>query len=239
MSVISDRGVSSTIITLNDINKCAFNIRVAAIDGSLHEVNYENSKLSYVIAGAVFLRISDKSISYEESLISEDIEENINGEELMRKMEYKLANEINNVDLIFMDRKLSMDRSLGFNIPAKVIGIVKDFDRSKINVTLDSPWLTIESKEDCITIGYFRFFNWIFMYQTNLDDLNYVFNILYRLAFEPIPEALGYNYPLFLADKLAKYYRNQNVKALDFIANKKLSRYRNFRRIVENGRRSF
>ncbi|WP_240931153.1 DNA double-strand break repair nuclease NurA [Acidianus sulfidivorans] len=234
--------MSSTIIRLNDINKYPFNIRVAAIDGSLHEINIENSKLSYVIAGAVFLRVSsicNNPIIYENSLIVEEVKENVNGEELMRKLEYEIANEVaNKVDLVFMDRKLSMDLDLGLNIPKNTIGIVKDFDRSKvINIESDLPWLVIDRKEGDLTIGYFKFFNWIFMFQTNLDNINFVFNVLYRLALEPVPEALGYNYPLFLADKLVKYYRDQYAKTLDFIANKKLSKYRNFRRIVENGRK--
>lgn len=214
------------------------NIRLAAIDGSLHEVKLTDVNLAYVVVGAVFLRLTDDGIFYEGSKVVESVKENEKGDELMRRMEYELANSISReVDIIFMDRKLSMDKERGIAIPRNTVGIIKDFDRSKISLDEEKPWLMIEKQDEFIT-GYFKVFNWIFMFETNINDIKYVSYILYRLALEPIPEALGYNYALFLADKLVKYYRDKYVKTLDFIANKKISRYRSFRRIVENGRKS-
>lgn len=184
------------------------------------------------------MRLSNNEIIYEGNKVVEKIEGNTKGDELMRKMEYDLANELSDkVDLIFMDRKLTMDKELGILFRGNIIGIIKDFDRSKINVEINKPWMMIEAQGE-ITTGYFKFFNWIFRFETTLSDIDYIFNVMYSLAFKPTPEALGYNYALFLADKLVKYYRDKYAKTLDFIASKKIGKYRNFRRIVENGRSS-
>ena len=153
----------------------------------------------------------------------------------MRKLEYELANKIH-ADVIFMDRKFSMDEKLGMIIPRNSIGIIKDFDREGVKVDENPPWITID-KEGGFYSGYFRITNWIFRYETNLEDMNLLECLIYCLSLEPIPEALGYNYPLFLADKLVKYYRDKYAKVLDFTNNKELSRYRDFRRIVEHVRR--
>jgi hypothetical protein len=63
-----------------------------------------------------------------------------------------------------------------------------------------------------------------------------VLRILRQMGGEPIPEALGYNYPLFLADKLAKLRRDRFKRTMDFLLTRGRVRYRDFRRIVESAR---
>ncbi len=208
-------------------------MKISAIDGSLHEINTEQGIISFVIAGAVNFTFNEGKLNYINSIIETRLCNN-KGEEIMRELEYELANKIE-ADVIFMDRKFSMDEKLGMKIPKNAIGIIKDFDRENVNVTEEPPWIIFD-KEEFYT-GYFKITNWIFKYETNLDNLDLLACLIYDLSLEPIPEALGYNYPLFLADKLVKYYRDKYAKVLDFTSNKELSRYRDFRRIVEHVRR--
>ncbi|MFP3218359.1 DNA double-strand break repair nuclease NurA [Acidianus sp.] len=225
--------MSSTIIRLTSSNKCAFNLKISAIDGSLHEINSDEGTISFVISGAANFTLNQGRLNYLNSIIETRIC-NSKGEEIMRELEYKLANEIN-ADIIFMDRKFSMDKKLGMKIPKNSIGIVKDFNREEVNINEEPPWITINKEEDFYT-GYYKITSWVFRYETNLDNLELLQCLIYNLSQEPIPEALGYNYPLFLADKLVKYYRDKYAKVLDFTNNKELSRYRDFRRIVEHVR---
>ncbi|MCY0882355.1 MAG: DNA double-strand break repair nuclease NurA [Acidianus infernus] len=95
--------MSSTIIRLASSNKCAFNLKISAIDGSLHEINSDEGTISFVIAGAVNFTLNQGRLNYLNSIIETRIC-NSKGEEIMRELEYKLANEIN-ADIIFMDRK--------------------------------------------------------------------------------------------------------------------------------------
>ncbi|EZQ01885.1 hypothetical protein CM19_11675 [Candidatus Acidianus copahuensis] len=227
---MSERGVSITFIKLLKLDKYPFD-RIVAIDGSLHEVVTDEGKVSIVVAvGVIFSLTNMRMIS---NIVKETIVEG-EGEEVMRNMEYNLANELG-TDLVLMDRKISMDVRLG--IPNRVIGIVKDFEQKK-RASLNSyppPWIGIEEKDGEIVRGYFNFLRWTFMFETNVDDLQLVSSLLYSLSEEPIPESLGYNYPLFLADKLAKYYRDRRSKGMDYIW--KNIKYRDFRSMIENGRK--
>ncbi|TRM79879.1 hypothetical protein DJ522_09165 [Sulfolobus sp. F3] len=58
-------------------------------------------------------------------------------------------------------------------------------------------------------------------------------SILYIFGKEPVPEALGYNYPLFLADKLVKYYRNKISNSFKLLELEDNIRYREFRSLME------
>lgn len=210
-------------------------MKISAIDGSLHEIKSDEGIVSFVIAGAVNFTFYEKKLNYVNSVIETKLC-NDKGEEIMRRLEYELANKTE-ADVILMDRKFSMDKKLGMKIPKNSIGIIKDFDRGNINITDEPPWITFDKEDEELYAGYFKITNWIFKYETNLGNLDLLACLIYNLSLDPIPEALGYNYPLFLADKLVKYYRDKYAKVLDFTNNKELSRYRDFRRIVEHVRR--
>ncbi|EHP68531.1 hypothetical protein MetMK1DRAFT_00029700 [Metallosphaera yellowstonensis MK1] len=241
MSVISDRGVSSTVVRLYPEDNYVFDIRVAAVDGSLHEFITEDGNYSYVNVSAVIFRLTS-SLIYQGGHVKEFIVQGP-GEEAMRQIEYEearnLRSEMEDV-IILMDRKISMDRELGIEIPRNIIGIVKDFDQRERSILDESgaPWIVLSGNG--LRTGFVRFSDggWVFRIET---DLNYeqrqLLALLYRMAREPIPEAINYNYPLFLADKMAKFYRDRARRGLDFLSSKKFLKYRDFRRIVEIGRR--
>ncbi|QKQ99759.1 DNA double-strand break repair nuclease NurA [Metallosphaera tengchongensis] len=241
MSVISESGVSNTVVRLENENNYIFD-KVAAVDGSLHEFYTEEGLSSYVNACVVFFDLKGNLIRYLGSKVREMIV-NGKGEEAMRRIEYEEANSISDTSVIFMDRKLTMDVSLGLKVPDSVIAIVKDFDqleRRKLTNIPKAPWLILDEGE--IRQGYVKLKEggWVFRLETNVRwDKEKILALLYLLSREPIPEALGYNYPLYLVDKMAKFYRDRAKRALDFLSNKQLIRYRSFRSLVEGRRNSW
>lgn len=86
-------------------------------------------------------------------------------------------------------------------------------------------------------------------YSSNSPVSDLVLGILQSMGSEPIPEALGHNYPLFLADKKAKWLESEAAKACTAaveleVARSKLdqqilyeSRFRDYRNSVEAGRK--
>jgi hypothetical protein len=78
---------------------------------------------------------------------------------------------------------------------------------------------------------------------------NLAMTVLFQMSSEVIPEALGHNYPLFLADKKAKYVLHQNRQAYEGAVRFELAkseldqqvlfsqRFRDYRSQVEAGRR--
>ncbi|MEM1621596.1 MAG: DNA double-strand break repair nuclease NurA [Metallosphaera sp.] len=240
MSVISDSGVSSTVVRLREGSNYVFDLEISAVDGSLHDFFTEEGEKTYVVVATVFFRLRGSRLEYLGSRVKEIVSDG-NGEDLMRTMEYEEANSLNG--LILMDRKITMDMDLGLSIPRSVIGIVKDFDqRERNNLDIPNPpWLII-SQDGPIRKGYVKLANhgWIFRVETNVDwNSEDVLSLLYAMSREPIPEALGYNYPIFLADKMAKFYRDRAKRTLDFLTSKELVRYRTFRSLVEGRRRSW
>ncbi|AEB94234.1 DNA double-strand break repair nuclease NurA [Metallosphaera cuprina] len=239
MSVISESGVSNTIVRLTSESNYVFDLELAAIDGSLHDFYTEEGQKSYVVTSTVFFKLERGKMIYKGSEVKEFIFDG-KGENHMRKAEYDEANSLQT--LILMDRKLSMDLSFNMNLPRNVIAITKDFDereRRKLDIG-NAPWIILDNEYP--RTGYIRLTDkgWVFRIETTLSyKAEYILNLLYVMSREPIPEALGYNYPLFLADKLAKLYRDRAKRALDFIAQKELTRYRTFRSLVENRRRSW
>ncbi|AWR99579.1 DNA double-strand break repair nuclease NurA [Metallosphaera hakonensis] len=237
MSVINESGVSSTTVRLKTENNYVFDLELAAVDGSLHEFFTDFGQMTYIVVSSVFFSLCEGKLEYRGSRIKEAIVEG-KGEEVMRRMEYEEASSLNM--LVLMDRKITMDLTLGMKIPPSTIAIVKDFDqmeRKKVDQP-DAPWLMLT--EGSPRTGYVKLSNqgWVFRLETNLNmSPEQLLALLYSMSREPIPEALGYNYPLFLADKMAKYYRDKSKKALDFLSTKELSRYRTFRSLVEGRRR--
>lgn len=87
-----------------------------------------------------------------------------------------------------------------------------------------------------------------FTHSSPISDL--VMGILTSMGMEPIPEAIGHNYPLFLADKKAKWLENEGSKscvaAVDLeVARSKLdqqilfeTRFRNYRSTMESSRKT-
>ncbi|MCG3107977.1 hypothetical protein L3N51_00252 [Metallosphaera sp. J1] len=222
-------------------NNYVFDMEISAVDGSLHDFFTEEGKKSYVVVATVFFRLKGSRLVYLGSRIKEAVS-NEDGEEVMRRMEYEEANSLSG--LLLMDRKITMDMSLGLSIPHAVIGIVKDFDqkeRSSLNIP-NPPWLLMSQLQGPVSTGYIKLatHGWTFRVETNLKwDPERILALLYAMSREPIPEAFGYNYPLFLADKMAKFYRDRAKRTLDFLYTKELVRYRTFRSIVEGKRRSW
>jgi hypothetical protein len=227
----------STFIKLDSNISYSFKLTLSAIDGSLHEIPTAEGTISYVIAGTVNFTINKGKLIFNNYSIIDNVYEG-SGEEFMRKMEYDLANSLNS-DIILMDRKISMDKEKNMKIPKNTIGIVKDFDpkiRSKLNYN-EYPWLLVNKENSDILSGYFKLnkYSWTFYFESNIIEPEKILQLLYICGEYPIPEALGYNYPLFLADKLVKYYRNKMEKAVD-ISKGKLLEYREFRSIIETSR---
>ena len=227
----------STFIKLDSNIDYSFKLTLSAIDGSLHEIPTAEGTVSYVIAGAVNFTLNKHKLAFNSYNITDNIYEG-SGEEFMRRMEYDLANSLNS-DIILMDRKLSMDKEKNMKIPNNTIGIVKDFDpkiRSELNYN-EYPWLLVKEENKDIISGYFKLnkYSWVFYFESNIIDPKKILTLLSICGEYPIPEALGYNYPLFLADKLVKYYRNKMEKAMD-ITKGKLLEYREFRSIMEYSR---
>jgi len=234
-SVIKDKGVLTTIITLSEVIKNK-QFTFKAIDGSFHEVKTREGSFAYITLGIVKGKILNSSFTIDELSYKEKLCENCNTEEIMREMEYEEAlNSEKDVDLVFMDRKLSYDK---FNLPVNIIAIVKDPQVVDLDIEKSEPWLVEVYNKGKIRGAYFKLFNfsWIFLVETSSNlPWEEILAILYILGREPIPEALGYNYPLFLADKVAKYYRDKESRILNFVTRN--STYRSFRSLIEKNRR--
>lgn len=241
MSSISDNGDFSTIVRLKTEKNYFLNddITFVAIDGTFSEVMTDEGKISYIVVGMVRGKLF-KNLKYVINNVKvKDEVCNCNGESRMRELEYQFWNN-ENADIVFFDRKLSYDRSLGISIPSNAIGIVKDFDasiRMQLNKIPYPPWLKIETKGKEMLSGYYKLFSasWVFYFESYIftEEPLILLSILYSLGSEPIPEALGYNYPLFLADKLVKYYRNKMDNFLKMIQMGGNIRYREFRSWME------
>ncbi len=235
--VIREMGVSNFIrLTMN--SPIAFKLSLTAIDGSLHEVYTKEGVISYVVGARVDFKIEGSKLRLIAYEVKDEISEGA-GEEVMRKLEYEMASS-SDADVIFMDRKLTMDAKMGYPIPRNAVGIVKDFD-PKTRAQLDEefteyPWLSVEEEGDLVT-GYFKLnrVSWVFRVETNFKDLEGLLSLLYVCGNYPIPEALGYNYPLFLADKVAKLYRDKMQRAVELSVGKTL-KYREFRSLIEGHR---
>jgi NurA domain. len=210
-------------------------MKFAALDGSLHNVKTDEGDISYVVVAVIYGNLWDGGFKVT-GMKTVDGTFRGSGEEEMRRMEYFQAAQ-EQVDLILMDRMLSMDVELG--LPENVVAIVKDFPgRDKLNQNVEVPWLILEEGR-VPQRGYFKLrrTSWIFMTEwTKGLAPGQVLRILRQMSGEPIPEALGYNYPLFLADKLAKLRRDRFKRTMDFLLTRGRVRYRDFRRIVESAR---
>ena len=223
-SVMSVSGVFTTVE-----NK--WNGKYKAVDGSLHVVNTREGSFAYIAIGIVRGKIDGDKFTVDEIDHKEEYCENCDAEERMRELEY---NEVldDEVDIVFLDRKPSFDN---FN-KGRFISIVKD-PSTTIEYSGKTPWLIPAYEKNGIRGAYFKLFDfsWVFLVETNLKlDWGTVLSILYTLGREPIAEALGYNYPLFLADKVAKYYRDREAKVLNLLVQ---DSYRGFRSLVERHRK--
>ncbi|QPG50765.1 DNA double-strand break repair nuclease NurA [Saccharolobus solfataricus] len=241
MSSNIDSGDFSTIVRLRSNKNYFLNreLTFAAIDGSFSDVILEGEKGAYIVIGIIKGKIF-KDFKFTIDGISVKDELCIcEAEKRMRELEYSSLKE-NEVDLIFFDRKLSFDKSLGILVPKNSIGIVKDFDivkRERLNKVENPPWLVIEEDNGDTISGYFKLFpsSWVFYIESQVlvNDYEELLYLIYNLGMEPIPEALGYNYPLFLADKLVKYYRNKLSKFINTASLQSNIRYREFRSWIE------
>ncbi|MEW9491930.1 MAG: DNA double-strand break repair nuclease NurA [Candidatus Aramenus sulfurataquae] len=216
----------------------SFKLSLAAVDGSLHEVYTREGVLSYVVGARVDFTLEGERLKFSSYDVKDDLVEG-QGDEAMRRLEYELANS-SNAEVVLMDRKLTMDAEKGYSVPKRAIGIVKDFD-PKVRAQLDDtfneyPWLLVE-KEGELTTGYFKLnrVSWVFRVETNFKNSEEVLSLLYVCGNYPIPEALGYNYPLFVADKVVKLFRNRMQRAVELGVGKTL-KYREFRSLIEQHR---
>ncbi|BCU70771.1 DNA double-strand break repair nuclease NurA [Stygiolobus caldivivus] len=232
--MINDNGVLTTVITLPGIQNKQYSFK--AIDGSFHELKTREGDSGYITLGIVKGKILDSAFVIDEINYDEAICVKCSPEEAMREMEYEEARKSRNeVDIILMDRKLSYDN---LDVPDNVIAIVKDPSVVNVNVDKEEPWLIEAYSKGKIRGAYFKLVNisWVFLVETPSNlPWSEILYILYVLGTEPIPEALGYNYPLYLADKVAKYYRDKGSRILNFL-NKNPS-YRAFRSLMERNRR--
>jgi len=230
---MSSNGVFTTIINLRK-GKYEWSFSFSAIDGSFHEVNLVDGNIAYIIVSKVKGEVREGRFHVSRIEYVDEICENCKPEEEMKKLEYEEAKGEKESDILFLDRKISLD---GF-YKDNVIAIVKDPSK-RVEIEAQTPWL-LPIKEEKVRSAYFKLFpfSWVFLLETTLNkDWEEILSILYLLGKEPIPEALGYNYPLYLADKVAKFYRDRKTKELDFVISKFPQRYRQFRSIIEKNRR--
>jgi len=230
---MSSNGVFTTIINLKK-GKYEWSFSFSAIDGSLHEVKLTDGNVAYIIVSKVQGEVKKDKFYISRIDYVDEICENCQPEEEMRKLEYEEAKKENNVDILFLDRKITFDEFYKDN----VIAIVKDPSK-RVEVEAQTPWLA-PTEEGKIKSAYFKLFpfSWVFLVETTVNKgWEDILPILYLLGKEPVPEALGYNYPLYLADKVAKFYRDKKMKELDFVISKFPQRYRQFRSIIEKNRR--
>lgn len=205
-----------------------------AIDGSMHEILYQDGNVGYIVIGKVIGEVSEGKILIRKIDYTEELCENCNVEERMKVLEYEEADKSDS-DIIFLDRMISKDGYVNKN---NVIAIIKDPSK-RINIEAKTPWL-VPIYEGKVRGAYFKIFpfSWVFLVETTFEKgWNEILSILYMLSQEPIPEALGYNYPLFLADKVAKFYRDKMIKGLDLVVSKFPQKYRQFRSKIERNRR--
>ena len=57
MSVISDSGVSSTVVRLREGSNYVFDLEISAVDGSLHDFFTEEGEKTYFVVATVFFRL--------------------------------------------------------------------------------------------------------------------------------------------------------------------------------------
>lgn len=229
---MSSNGVFTTIINLKK-GKYEWSFSFSAIDGSLHEIKLYSGNISYIIVAVVEGRVDKDGFSISRINYREKLCEDCKPEDEMRKMEYDEAMK-ETTDIVFLDRKISTD---GF-YKDNVIAVIKD-PSERVEVDAETPWI-LPIKEDKVKSAYFKLypFSWVFLVETTLNkEWKEILSILQALGREPVPEALGYNYPLYLADKVAKFYRDKKMKELDFVISKFPQRYRQFRSIVEKNRK--
>jgi len=230
---MSSNGVFTTIINLKK-GKYEWSFSFSAIDGSLHEVKLTDRNVAYIIVSKVQGEVKNDKFYISRIDYVDEICEDCQPEEEMKKLEYEEAKKESNVDILFLDRKITFDEFYKDN----VIAIVKDPSK-RVEVEAQTPWL-VPTDEGKIKGAYFKLFpfSWVFLVETTINkDWEDILSILYLLGKEPVPEALGYNYPLYLADKVAKFYRDKKMKELDFVISKFPQRYRQFRSIIEKNRR--
>ena len=231
---MSSNGVFTTIINLKK-GKYEWHFSFSAIDGSFHEVKLVDGNLAYIVVSKVRGEVKEGSFYISRIDYVDEICENCQPEDEMKKLEYKEAEKERDADILFLDRKISLDEFYRDD----VIAIIKDPSK-RIEIEAQTPWL-MPIKEEKIKSAYFKLFpfSWTFLLETTVvnKDWEEILSILYLLGKEPIPEALGYNYPLYLADKVAKFYRDRKMKELDFVISKFPQRYRQFRSIIEKKRR--
>jgi len=228
--------VTSTLVKINLKLDNNFSLRFSAIDGTFHEIFTEDGIRSFVVVGEVMGRIEGSHLILDGIKVNSEVYE-CRGEEAMRKAEYEQARS-SDADVVFMDRKVSFDSSFNVETPQRFFAIVKDFDplkRKEMQEDPNAPWIKVEN-EGKFTSGFFRLFpfSWVFMFETNVYSRE-ILDVLLLMGNVPIPEALGYNYPLFLADKLVKYYRDKEYRGIEMRMSP--SRYRDFRGEVEHLRR--
>ena len=230
---MSSNGVFTTIINLKK-GKYEWSFSFSAIDGSFHEVKLADGNIVYIIVSKIKGEVRESHFKISRIEYVDEICENCEPEEEMKNLEYEEAKGEKDSDVLFLDRKISLD---GF-YKDNVIAIVKDPSK-RVEIEAQTPWL-LPIKEEKVRSAYFKLFpfSWVFLLETTLNkDWEEILSILYLLGKEPIPEALGYNYPLYLADKVAKFYRDRKMRELDFVISKFPQRYRQFRSIIEKNRR--
>jgi len=216
----------------------------SAVDGSYYSVITLEGKECYVVVGLVRGKVDNSRFEISSVDYVEVMEPCEDEEESMAQLEYSVAYS-EKADLILMDRMFTYDQGRGLSPPPNSLGIVKDFRGSGENYRREltalggTPWITQEFQVRGVNRGFFRLCEVClpFMYE-RVKDLSpgETLKLLTIMGMEPVQEALGYNYPLFLADKVAKHFRWRGKRLLDFISAQRRS-YREFRNSVEELRR--
>lgn len=217
----------------------------SAIDGSFYCAEDFSEKFCYVVAVSVEGEVYGKSFRIKEFRVKDELRSTGDEDEDMGKMEYELANS-SSADIVLMDRLISFDIPHGLSARRNTLAITKDYrgfnegnlTRRDLSSVLSTPWILPLKEEGNLKRGFFRLVEvaYPFYYESNLDwSERDILIFLLSMGQQPIPEALGYNYPLFLADKACKYYRKLNMKKVDI--SRKETRYRDLRSIIEGKRR--
>lgn len=151
---------------------------------------------------------------------------------LMEELEFSLA-EDRGEEVVFLDRSIETRREL----KREVIAVAKDFMGKEAFVGYSDPPYLVPLDAD-VRSAVFQFYPGTgpFLVQTN-SDLPWinVAEILFVTSHHPVPEALGYVYPLYLADKAVKYEWGKVDPAMRYFSMHSKS-YRAMRSVIERRR---
>jgi hypothetical protein len=223
------RGVLGTLVRPLFDNAKEVKYEFAAIDGTLVDVPGQRP---LIIVGVVKgyqegfrTRIEEIYFKTEECYSCEP-------SAYMEELEVSVANS-RKEEVVFIDGSLEYKKDVKRN----VIAVSKDFEGKDEFANYAKPPFLIPLDSD-IRSAVFQFVGGTgpFLVEVNYDaPWDEIVRLIYVTSFHPIPEALGYVYPLYIADKAVKFERNKLLPLYEYRAMHSLS-YRFMRSNVERRR---